>query len=318
MTRGPRELTAKPPSSWGFKVAGAPISWGVSELPGWGYRMSPDRVFAEMKEVGLSATELGPPGYLPEDAPARSALLDRHGLRLVAGFLAAVLHDRNRPANDEIKKEAGVLAASGAEVLVLAAALPGQSYDRSERLSGTGWIALAEALAAAEEIASAHGLRVALHPHAGTAVARKEDVETLLERTSTELCLDTGHLFLGGVDPAEIAREAAGRVSHVHLKDLDAQLAERIRPGDLSYAQAVAAGLYRPLGQGDLDIEGILGRLQDAGYQGWYVLEQDTALTAEPEPARGPLKAARQSLEYFRQIVQRQAAGHHIEGGLKR
>jgi inosose dehydratase len=307
-----------------LKVSGAPISWGVSELPGWGYRMLPDRVFAEMKEVGLDATELGPPGYLPEDPAARRELLDRHGLRLVAGFLAAVLHDRNRPANDEIAKEARTLQASGAEVLVLAAALPGQSYDRDERLSQSGWTALAEALAAAEEIAIAHGLRLAFHPHVGTAVSRKEDVETLLETTSVEICLDTGHLVLGGVDPADIARDVPGRVSHVHLKDVDALLAQRIRPGDLSYAQAVAVGLYRPLGQGDLDIEGVLGRLQGAGYQGWYVLEQDTALTAEPEPARGPLKAARQSLEYFRHAGraqgaiskdQRQPARHYIEGG---
>jgi inosose dehydratase len=283
-----------------LKVAGAPISWGVSELPGWGYRMPPDRVLAEMKEVGLDATELGPPGYMPEDPGARRELLDRNGMRLVAGFLAVVLHDRGHPALAQLEREAGTLEASGAEVLVLAAALPGESYDRDERLSGPEWIALAEALVDAEEVASAHGLRLAFHPHAGTAVARKEDVYTLLETTAVEICLDTGHLFLGGADPGAIARDAAGRVGHVHLKDLDRTLAERVRSGELSYAEGVRAGLYRPLGQGDLDVEAVFTRLREAGYRGWYVLEQDTALTAEPEPARGPVAAARQSIEYFR------------------
>ena len=284
------------------KVAGAPISWGVSELPGWGHRMSPDRVLAEMRSVGLDATELGPPGYMPEDPAARRELLDRHGMRLVAGFLAVVLHDRRHSARDELEHEARTLEASGAEVLVLAAALHGDTYDRSERLSGSDWIALAEALVEAEEIVSAHGLRLAFHPHAGTAVARKEDVHTLLETTAVEICLDTGHLYLGGADPAAIAGEAAGRVGHVHLKDLDRQLADRVRSGELSYADGVRAGLYRPLGQGDLDVEAVFTRLRGAGYRGWYVLEQDTALTAEPEPAQGPVAAARRSIEYFNGI----------------
>lgn len=299
-----------------LKVAGAPISWGVSELPGWGLRMPPDRVLAEMKEAGLGATELGPPGYLPVDPDERSELLHRHGLRIVAGFVAAVLHDRSRPALDEIERSARTLEASGAEVLVLAAALPGDSYDRDERLAPADWIALAETLVEAEELASAHRLRLAFHPHAGTAVANKEDIFTLLDTTSVELCLDTGHLFLGGADPGAIARDAAGRVSHVHLKDLDAGLAGRVRSGELSYAEGVRAGLYRPLGEGDLDIGEVVGRMQDAAYRGWYVLEQDTALTAEPDPAHGPLKAARQSLAYFRRTVSAKQHITAVEGGL--
>jgi inosose dehydratase len=302
--------------SWEPKVAGAPISWGVSELPEWGFRMPPGRVLAEMHEVGLVATELGPPGYLPDEPGERSELLHHSGLQLVAGFLATVLHDRSRPALEEIEQSARTLEASGAEVLVLAAALAGDSYDRNERLAPADWIALAEALVAAEELASAHRLRLAFHPHAGTAVAQKEDIYTLLETTSIELCLDTGHLFLGGADPGAIARDAAGRVSHVHLKDVDARMAQRVRSGELSYAEGVRAGLYRPLGEGDLDIPEVVNRMEEAGFQGWYVLEQDMALTAEPDPANGPLMAARQSLEYFRRLF---SATQHItavEGGL--
>jgi inosose dehydratase len=298
------------------KVAGAPISWGVSELPGWGYRMSPDRVLAEMREAGLHATELGPPGYMPEDPAARRELLERNGMRLVAGFLAVVLHDRRHPVLAELEREAMALAAGGAEVLVLAAALHGQSYDRNEPLSGPDWVALGEALADAEDIAIQHGLRLAFHPHAGTAVAKQEEVHTLLETTTVDICLDTGHLFLGGADPAAIARDASGRVGHVHLKDVDRRLAERVQSGELSYAEGVRAGLYRPLGQGGLDVEAVFARLEDAGYRGWYVLEQDMALTAEPEPAHGPVAAARQSIEYFRGLSS--APHQSLEGGLKR
>ena len=286
-----------------MKVAGAPISWGVSELPGWGYRVPPDRVLLEMKQVGLQATELGPPGYLPAGASDRRQLLDRHEMRLVAGFLATVMHDAGRLPTDEIEHEATALAASGAEVLVLAAALPGESYDRDGALSAGDWTRLAERVREAEGVASSHGLDLAFHPHAGTAVATAQDITTFLETTQVDLCLDTGHVYLGGMDPVAIARDFGSRVRHVHLKDIDAEMAERLQAGEISYMEAVRGGLYKPLGGGDLDIESVYSRLQEAGYRGWFVLEQDTALTAEPEPGAGPVAAARQSLEYFRGIA---------------
>ena len=298
-----------------MKVAGAPISWGVSELPGWGHRMAPARVLREMRELGLDATELGPPGYLPEEPGALRELLDGVGLSLAAGFLAVVLHDSHLRALAlaAVERAAATLAASGADELILAAALPGDSYDRRGRLPKEGWVALAATLAAAEELTAAHGIGLAFHPHAGTAVERVEDVIMLLETTNVALCLDTGHLFLGGADPAQVARDAGARVHHVHMKDVDAELAARVGSGELTYAAAVRSGLYRPLGQGDLDLEAVFGRLQDAGYQGWYVLEQDTALTAEPEPASGPVAAARQSLEFFRALSGKQTTNESKE-----
>ena len=49
------------------RLAGAPISWGACEIPGWGVMPSPDRVLAEMAELGLHGTELGAAGFFPED-----------------------------------------------------------------------------------------------------------------------------------------------------------------------------------------------------------------------------------------------------------
>lgn len=286
------------------KVAGAPISWGVSESPGWGYRMPPSRVLGEMRELGLDATELGPPGYLPADSLELRALLDANELRLAAGFLAVVLHEpgRRRDALEEVKNEAALLAAAGADTLVVAAAFRADGYDRHETLTREGWKALAEALHAADDLAAELGVRLAFHPHAGTAVERSEEVSMLLETTNVAVCLDTGHLYLGGADPAQIAREAGPRVRHVHMKDVDAKLATRVRSRDLTYAGAVRAGVYRPLGQGDVDLRAVVDELAAAGYAGWYVLEQDTALDADPAPSDGPVRSARQSLEFFREL----------------
>ncbi len=74
------------------RVAGAPISWGVNEVPGWGYQMDAERVLGEAASLGLSAIEAGPEGFLPEDPAAASRALADHGLRLVGGFVPVVLH----------------------------------------------------------------------------------------------------------------------------------------------------------------------------------------------------------------------------------
>ncbi len=284
-----------------MKVAGAPISWGVNELPGWGHRMAPERVLGEMHALGLQATELGPLGYLPAEPGALRELLDRAGLSLAAGFLAVVLHDHDHRAEAmaEVRKEAEALAAAGADVLVLAAALPVDSYDRHDSLPKEAWGTLTDSLGLASEIAATYRLGLALHPHAGTAIETEQEVARLLETTDVDICLDTGHLFLGGSDPAAVALAASSRVRHVHLKDVDAAIAARVRSGELAYATAVRSGLYQPLGHGDLDIAAVFNCLQDSGYNGWYVLEQDTALTAEPEPAQGPVVGVQQSLEYI-------------------
>ncbi|MDX2379284.1 MAG: inosose dehydratase, partial [Acidimicrobiia bacterium] len=49
------------------RIAGGPITWGVDGSPGWGHLMEADRVMSEMRDSGLSATELGPNGFLPAD-----------------------------------------------------------------------------------------------------------------------------------------------------------------------------------------------------------------------------------------------------------
>lgn len=294
------------------RAAAAPISWGVSELLSWGRRLGPERVLSEMAALGFEATELGPPGYLPADPRACRAMLEGNGLRLVAGFLAVVLHESREAALDAVGRHAAELAAAGAEMLVVAAALPGDGYERHDDLLPLQWRELLATLKACVTIAAGHGVKLSFHPHAGTAVESRDQVERLLDASDVDLCLDTGHLLLGGTDPVELARGSGRRIAHVHLKDVDLEVARRVRSGELSYSQAVHEGLYRPLGQGDLDVSAVVTALREADYQGWFVLEQDTALTAEPRPMEGPAAAAKQSLQYFRQIS---GAKQHIRVG---
>jgi inosose dehydratase len=276
------------------RLAGAPISWGVCEVPGWGRQLPPDRVFAEMASLGLRATELGPVGYLPLDAERIRERLGSHGLRLVGGFVPLVLHEQAldiAPA----ERMAAVLAGAGADVFVLAL-VQDEHWSAPTHQDEAAWQRLTRNLAAIDELVAAHGLTLALHPHVGTLVETAADVHRMLETSDVGWCLDTGHLLIGGFDPVELARRA--RVVHVHLKDVDAAVAARLRAGEIGLVGATQAGLFTPLGEGDARIDEVLGELED--YQGWLVLEQDTAITGqEPPVGDGPLLDVRRSVEYL-------------------
>lgn len=283
------------------RIAGAPITWGVCEVPGWGHQLSPDRVLSEMADLGLQATELGPDGFLPTDPGELRELLASHGLTLVGGFIPVVLHDRTAwaEARPEVERRLQTLAAGGAEVAVVAAASGSHGYEGSIDLTADEWATLAETAAELTEMAQERGLRTAIHPHHGTAVAGPDSIERLLDNSESDLCLDTGHILIGGGDPVAVAKAAPNRVVHVHLKDVDASLAAKVRSNELGYHAAVAGGMYRPLGEGDVDLASIIGSVEGAGFTGWYVLEQDAVLTTTPAPQTGPYEAASASRRFL-------------------
>jgi inosose dehydratase len=285
-----------------LRVAAAPISWGVCEVPGWGYQLAPARVLAEMAQLGITATEFGPDGFLPGAPAERAATLRAHGLTAVGGFLPLVLHEPGHDPLPAARTALAALGACGATTLVLAAATGRGGYDRRPEPDARGWHTLLANLAAIAALAADQGVTAALHPHLGTLVEGPEEVERVLEHSGVPLCLDTGHLLAGGSDPLEVARRHPERIAHVHLKDVDARLAARVRAGRLPYAAAVAGGLYRPLGQGDAGIAALVRVLQSHGYRGWYVMEQDTVLSAEPAPGAGPIGDVRAGLDFLRAL----------------
>jgi inosose dehydratase len=270
------------------KIAGAPISWGVCEVPGWGHQLSPDRVLTEMRQAGLTATELGPEGFLPVDPGALISMLDGYGLSCVGGFVPVVLFDEDHDPLDDLAGPLESLVAAGAGVVVLAAATGADGYDMRPELSEKQWQTLLSNLDRLSGIVAARGLVAVLHPHVGTMVESRAEVDRVLTGSDIPLCLDTGHLLIGGTDPLQLACEVPGRIKHAHLKDVDAVLAAKVRAGELTYTAAVAAGMYVPLGAGDVDIAGIVKALEDNGFDGWYVMEQDNILDGEPE-GDGPL-----------------------------
>jgi inosose dehydratase len=287
------------------RIAGAPITWGVDGSPGWGHLMDPERVLEEMADVGLNATELGPDGYLASDAAALSDRLARFDLQMVGGFVPAVLY-RPGMVDDEldyVARAADQLATAGSRVMVLGPAGDQDGYEQRIELDDGQWRTFLANLERLRGIASEEGLTTAVHPHWGMAIERQHHVERLLESCDVGLCLDTGHLYLADADPVTIARRAPDRVKHVHLKDVDAEAAARVRAGDVGFRQAVADGMFPPVGAGDVDIAGVIRVLEANGYDGWYVLEQDQVLTSEPAPNEGPKRDAAASVRYLHDLA---------------
>lgn len=297
------------------RVAGAPISWGVCEVPGWGYQLAPDLVLRQMREVGLAAAEFGPDGFLPDDPAEKAETLASYGLRAVGQFVPVVLHDPGHDPLPEVDAAIAALLAADADTVVVAAATGADGYDDRPVLDESGWAVLLANLDRISGAAADAGLVAALHPHVGTMVESGEETQRVLDGSSIGLCLDTGHLLIGGGDPVAVAAQRPDRIAHVHLKDVRLDLAEQVRAGTTTYTQAVSAGMYVPLGTGDVDIAAIVGLLEADGYRGWYVLEQDTVLHAVPGQDGGaqPVDDVRASLAHLLGLdagVPHEAGGH--------
>mgnify|MGYP000045838132 CR=1 FL=1 len=291
------------------KIAGAPISWGVCEVPNWGHQMTPERVLKEMAELGLGATEFGPEGFLPTEAKLRAEVLEAHGMEAVGGFFPVVLHLADQDPMPIVQKELEAYVASGAKTLVLSAITGLDGYDvKRTTLDEAGWKVLNGNLDRVREYALSLGVTAVLHPHVGTMVETKDDIEHILAGSKIDFCLDTGHMIIGGTDPVEFVHKHADRVKHSHLKDVNLKVADRVQSGEITYYQGILEGMYVPLGEGDVDIRAIVRGLIQSGYTGWFTLEQDNVITAEPAAGGGPLDSARKSVAFIRAVADELAA----------
>lgn len=267
------------------QLAAAPISWGVCEAADWGVQLSPEQVLRDMRELGIKATEFGPLGFLPIDPAARAEHLESYGMKAVGGFFPVVLHDPEINPLPQVQEELKAFAAAGASVLVLAADAGTGDYEAHHEMDEEQWGIFAKNLQAVIEVAAAAGILAVVHPHVGTMIESAASVSRLLASTTAQICLDTGHLLVGGTNPLELVRQHASRVGIAHLKDVRSEIAAKVASGELGFVQAVKDGMFVPLGQGDCDIAQIVSLLKNAEYTGWYVMEQDAVLATAAEGA---------------------------------
>lgn len=283
-----------------------PLTWTNDDMPELGAETPLDTCLAEARLAGFAGIELG--NKFPREAAALGPVLGRHGLALVSGWYGARLLERDVEAEMAAAgPHLALLSAMGCDTVVFAEVSRAVHGDRAAPLSRrpvlseADWDVLLPRMSEMGRHLAARGLRLAYHHHMGTVVEAEADVDRLMAGTGPEvgLLLDTGHITFAGGDPAALARRHAGRVVHVHCKDVRPAMLAEARARDLPFLEAVLAGVFTVPGDGAVDYPAVLAPLAAAGYRGWLVVE------AEQDPARAhPLTYARMGHDNLARLAQ--------------
>lgn len=253
-------------------------------------------ILDEISRVGYEGTQLG--SGFPEGGPLRDALGER-GLRLAEVYVPipatvdgpvadalAIAEERLRLLHDG-EGDVLCLALDGSPGRDEAAARAGE--PGTPILTDAGWESLVAVIHAIADRAAALGHPVVFHPHGGTFVETPAEVERLAASTDPQrigVCLDVGHYLVGGGDPVTAIRALGDRVTHVHLKDVDAAVLTRLQAGALEgLSHAIRERVFTELGAGILDLEGVIAALAELDYAGWLIVEQDTTWAPPSESA---------------------------------
>ena len=295
-----------------FRIANAPCSWGVIEGID-GERGGYVQVIDEMQQTGYAGTELGDWGFMPTDPAFLTQELGSRHLNLQASWVSVFLHDadRHQQSGDDAVRTAKLLAAvGGPENMIVLGNDPYADPVRTKHagritpdlgMSDNQWHTFAKgANYVARRVMDEAGLRTVFHHHVGTWVETPDETRRLLEMTDPTvlgLCFDTGHWSFAGGDPVQGIYELAGRIWHVHFKDYEPNVARQSREQGWDGPTSVGHGVFCELGQGNVDFPGVVKALQDIGYRGWIVVEQDVL------PGMGtPKESAKRNREYLKSI----------------
>jgi len=280
-----------------------PIIWSNDDMRELGADIPLETCLAQARQIGFEGMELG--HKFPRDARELATVLDRFGLACVSGWYSSWLLERDAAAElAHLRAHLDLLKAVGSSVVVFADVSGAVHGDRGApltqrpRLAAGDWREFGRRVTQVADATAAEGVQLAYHHHMGTVVQSEADIDALMEATGSEvgLLLDTGHARFAGADPAALAHRYAGRVRHVHAKDVRLDVAERALRGDWSFLRAVVAGVFTVPGDGCVPFDRVLRELR--GYSGWIVLE------AEQDPKKAdPLTYATRGLRNLRQLV---------------
>ena len=130
---------------------------------------------------------------------------------------------------------------------------------------------------------------VVYHPHVGSFVETPEEIERLMNAIDPDLlglCIDSGHWTIGGGDPVQAIATYGDRVAHMHVKDVDGHVLERLRSGRIpTFLEALRERIFTELGSGIVDVAGLAAGLLRRNYSGWVMCEQDTTWWPATESA---------------------------------
>lgn len=284
-----------------------PTLWWNDDFPSIDIGIPFGQCVSEMALAGFQGCSIG--HKYPTDPAVLKPALDLRGLQVSEPWVSTyfTISDMEQQTVDNFEDRLAFLKAVGGTDIVVAE-FGGSSHLQPIALFANRpvftehqWHSLAGGLNRLGKIAASAGMRLCYHHHLGTGVMTRADVDRLMASTDpglVHLLLDTGHLAFAGDDPLAAARAHADRIKHVHLKDVRPEVVSQALRENLSFQEAIEAGVFTVPGDGAIDFVPILQALADAGYQGWLVVE------AEQDPAKAnPLEYALKARAYLREVL---------------
>ncbi|WP_375055384.1 myo-inosose-2 dehydratase [Zobellella sp. DQSA1] len=259
-----------------------PLTWTNDDLPSLGGDTPLATCLTEGKQAGFAGFELG--HKFPRDPELLKPILQRHELELVSGWYSGYLLQRS--VEDEIEavqEHLQLLKAMGCKVMVFCEVTGCVHGDQSKPVTerphfpAERWEEYGAKLTEFARYTQSQGVQVAYHHHMGTVIETEAEVDALMQHTGPEvgLLLDTGHMTYAGGNPVAVAQRWAGRINHVHCKDIRANILKEARNRNSSFLNAVLDGAFTVPGDGCVDYPAVFKVLKDNDYQGWLVVEAE-------------------------------------------
>ena len=285
----------------------APIGWCNDDMPELGAENTFKQIVSEMALAGFTGCEIG--NKYPSDPVELKKQLDLRGMRIASRWFSSFLLTKPyEEVEAEFIRELDFLAAVGANRINVSE----QSYSIQGKtdvpiltgghkyvMNDAEWDRFCDGLNKLGRVARERGFKLCFHHHMGTVVQSSEETDRMMANTDPDyvfLCYDTGHFTFAGEDPLAMLKKYVDRVGHVHLKDMRLSVVEEVRKNNWSFLTAVRNGAFTVPGDGDVDFDPVFKVLDDAGYQGWLLVE------AEQDPAKAdPLEYAIKGRTYIRE-----------------
>ena len=280
----------------------APIAWTNDDMPDLGAENTFEQCVSEMALAGFTGCEVG--NKYPKDTAVLKKALELRGMQICNAWYSTFL--TTAPYEETEKgfiEHVAFLKPMGAKGLGVSE--QGHSIQGTDKAifrdkyvcDDREWELLCRGLNRLGKVAKDMGVALTFHHHMGTVVQTAAEIRRMMENTDPELVgllFDSGHLAYCGEDYLGVLKKYAGRIRHVHLKDIRPEVVEKVRRENLSFLQGVRLGTFTVPGDGSLDFEPIFEVLGNTGYEGYVLVE------AEQDPAvANPLEYAIKARKYI-------------------
>jgi inosose dehydratase len=270
---------AAPEKKRNIHIGHTGITWRNSEV---------DEAIQSLAALGFYGFEtFGEVLAKAEDRGGLKAVLEQNHIPLISGYCTINLTDSSKKQDELAKavKWCGLIKKAGGRIFVVGPnQVPRQSYDFAATKSN-----IVETLNELAKTVTDQGLTPVLHQHTGTCIESRDETYAVLDAVDTnhlKFGPDVGQLTKGGQDALKVVKDFLPLVQHMHLKDFNGK-----DPHLLGYC---------PLGQGEVNVPGILDLMEGRKISGMVMVELDNDFK-DPSPVPSAT-LAKESRDYLRSI----------------